>query len=71
LSRTTGMVTVTVGGLPAPVAFAGLTPGSAGLYQVNVSVPAGVQPGDQIPVSVSVDGKSSSGQIVMAIRQTN
>jgi len=71
LSKTTGLVTVTIGGLPTPVAFAGLTPGSAGLYQVNVRVPAGASTGNQVPVSVSVDGKSSSGQIVMAIRQTN
>jgi uncharacterized protein (TIGR03437 family) len=71
LSKAAGLVTVTIGGVNAPVAFAGLTPGSAGLYQVNVQVPPGIANGDLTPVSVSVDGKGSSGQIVMAIRQPN
>ena len=38
--------TVTVGGQPAQVQFAGLTPGGVGLHQINFVVPAGVGPGD-------------------------
>ncbi len=38
--------TVTIGGLPATVAFAGLTPGGVGLYQINVQVPAAAPNGD-------------------------
>lgn len=38
---------VTIGGQPAKVTFAGLAPGFAGLYQVNVAVPAGLKPGRQ------------------------
>jgi uncharacterized protein (TIGR03437 family) len=45
--------TVTVGGLPAMVQFAGISPGFAGLYQINFQVPEGIS-GDDIPVSVSV-----------------
>jgi len=36
---------VDIGGQPARVLFSGLTPGSVGLYQVNVVVPEGLQPG--------------------------
>jgi uncharacterized protein (TIGR03437 family) len=34
-SMTVNPVTVQIGGAPAAVSFAGLTPGSAGLYQIN------------------------------------
>ena len=44
LSMTVAPYLVTIGGQNAPVAFDGLAPGFAGLYQVNVVVPA-VPPG--------------------------
>jgi uncharacterized protein (TIGR03437 family) len=59
VSRTVNPVTVTIGGVPAIVAFAGLTPGSTGLYQVNATVPAGVAPGSQVPVVLSAAGQQS------------
>ncbi|HLG99222.1 MAG TPA: hypothetical protein VKX49_23125 [Bryobacteraceae bacterium] len=67
-SSTTAPVTLTIGGIQAPVFFSGLTPGSAGLYQVNAVVPAGITPGTQVPVAVSVGGKSSAGNIYMSIQ---
>jgi uncharacterized protein (TIGR03437 family) len=61
-------VTVTFGTQTVAAGFAGLTPGLAGLYQVNVNVPPGVTPGNQVPVTISVGGKSSAGSIFMAIQ---
>jgi uncharacterized protein (TIGR03437 family) len=40
LSQAIDAVTVTIGGVNAPVFFAGPTPGFTGLYQVNATVPS-------------------------------
>jgi len=58
LSYANAPVSVTIGGLPASVLFAGLTPGYVGLYQVNAVVPA-VTPGSQVPVVVTAAGQQS------------
>jgi uncharacterized protein (TIGR03437 family) len=65
LYRTVATPTVTVGGLPATVQFSGLSPGFAGLYQVNFQVPVGVT-GDDVPVSISV-GDSEADVRTIAI----
>ena len=67
LSTANAPVTVTFGNQTVTAGFAGLTPGLAGLYQVNVNVPPGVTPGNQVPVTISVGGKSSSSSIYMAV----
>jgi len=59
LSQTVDGVSVTIGGLDAPVVFAGLTPGFTGLYQVNTYVPAGTAPGDNVPLVITQGGRSS------------
>jgi uncharacterized protein (TIGR03437 family) len=59
---------VTVGGVPATVVFGGLTPGYVGLYQVNAIMPAGVAPGSQVPVTISVSGKSGQGNVTIAVK---
>src|SRR5580693_10029508 len=70
LILTIAPVAVNIGGIPATVLFAGLTPGYVGLCQVNVIVPSGVTPGTQVPVpvTVSVAGKSDAGKITIATR---
>ncbi|MCH8267906.1 MAG: hypothetical protein IH846_10340, partial [Acidobacteria bacterium] len=67
-ARTADPVTVTIGGVNAPVQFAGLAPGFTGLYQVNAVVPAGVTPGNDVPVVLSVSGQSSP-PVTMAVVQ--
>jgi uncharacterized protein (TIGR03437 family) len=58
-TRTVNDVTVSIGGQDAKVPFAGLTPGSFGLYQVNAVVPNGVVPGPAVPVTISAAGQTS------------
>ncbi len=54
-------VTATVGGLPAAVQYAGGVFGDvAGLMQVNLLIPAGVQPGGYVPVVLQVGNTSSN-----------
>ena len=52
--------TVTVGGVAAKVSFSGLTPGSVGLFQINVQVPADAPSGDAIPISLEIGGVKSN-----------
>jgi uncharacterized protein (TIGR03437 family) len=59
-SRTVAPVTVLVGGIPASVPFSGLAPGFSGLYQINLVVPPTAPLGDQIPVSLSIGGRTSN-----------
>jgi uncharacterized protein (TIGR03437 family) len=63
-----GSVTATIGGVPATVSFAGLAPGFAGVYQVNVVVPTGVAPGNSVPLVLTISGNQSPA-VTMAIRQ--
>jgi uncharacterized protein (TIGR03437 family) len=60
LSRAVNDVEVTIGGLPAEVLFAGLTPTQVGLYQVNVKLPSGLTPGPRVPLVVSAAGQVSA-----------
>jgi uncharacterized protein (TIGR03437 family) len=56
--------TVTIGGLPATVSFAGLI--SPGLYQLNIVVPANAPGGDQ-PVTLTYGGASIQAGTVLAV----
>jgi len=58
---------VIVGEIPVEVLFSGLAPGFAGLYQVNVQVPAGAVPGEDVPVTISMpNGLSDTATIVVS-----
>jgi uncharacterized protein (TIGR03437 family) len=60
-------VSATIGGLDAPVASAGLAPGMAGVYVVMATVPDGVAPGDQVPVTITA-GARSSHPVTMSVQ---
>ena len=62
---TVNPVTVTIGGVSAPVTYSGIV--GAGLYQINVTVPPGTPSGDQ-PVRASVSGLQTGPGTVVTIR---
>ena len=66
LAETTSLPTVTIGGVPAPVFFAGLAPGLMGVYQVNVLVPPVAPAGNNVPVRLSIGG-ATSNTVTLAI----
>lgn len=59
LARVVTMPTVTVDGNPATVLFAGLTPGSVGLYQIDFTVPANAKSGN-LAVVVAQNGSMAN-----------
>ena len=67
LAVTANTVAVTIGSLNAAVAFAGLAPGFAGLYQINAVVPPGISPSAAASVVLTVAGQSSVS-VTMGIR---
>jgi len=61
-------VSVTIGGAPAVVEYAGGAPGLvAGVLQVNARIPEGVTPGAAVPVVVKIGSASSQPGVTMAV----
>ena len=60
LAMASNTVTVTIEGISAQVLYAGLAPGFAGLYQVNVVVPSGVTTNATAPLVITAAGQSST-----------
>jgi uncharacterized protein (TIGR03437 family) len=67
-SSVTETITATVDGMPAKVTFAGLSPGSTGLYQVNVQAPFVVITGP-VTVQVTEGNISSQANVTFPYRQ--
>lgn len=51
-SRVTTSIKVLISDMPAEVQFAGLAPGSPGLYQLNIKVPSGVVPSTSAVIEI-------------------
>ena len=66
LSTTPQTPSVTIGGVSAQVLFSGLGAGFAGLWQINVVVPANAPSGDDLPVQISLGGVTSN-VVTMAV----
>ena len=62
-------VTVTIGGQTATPIYAGAAPAEvAGVMQVNVKIPAGITPGNAVPVAVTVGTASSPAGVTLAVK---
>jgi uncharacterized protein (TIGR03437 family) len=64
LNQTVVTPTATISGAAAQVLFSGVAPGFVGLYQVNVTIPAGIQTGDAVPVVLSAGGQNSNSATI-------
>jgi uncharacterized protein (TIGR03437 family) len=60
------LVTATIGGINAPVSYAGLTSGFVGLLQVNLQIPAGLAAGDY-PLVLTIGSASSASALVSVV----
>jgi uncharacterized protein (TIGR03437 family) len=63
LARVTSTPVVTLGGNPVPALFAGLTPDSVGLYQINIQTP-NVPADGNLALTISQNGVVSNATIL-------
>lgn len=68
LSIATFPITASIGGQPAQVLYAGLAPGFVGLFQVNLAVPQNASVGDQVPLTLTINGVPSQATAFIAVR---
>jgi uncharacterized protein (TIGR03437 family) len=62
-------VSVTIGGLPASVSYAGPAPGLVtGVFQINATVPSAVTTGNAVPVVVQAGSNASLSNITLAVQ---
>jgi uncharacterized protein (TIGR03437 family) len=62
-------VSVTIGGVDAPVAYKGAAPTAiAGLTQINAVVPQGVTPGPAVPIVLTIGGVSSQTGVTVSVK---
>lgn len=58
-TQTANTVQVTIGSTAAKVTFAGLAPGFAGVYEVDVEIPEGIETRPDVPVIIEAAGQRS------------
>ena len=62
---------IKIGNVTVPdnmVLFSGLVPQFAGLYQINVTIPNGVQPTNQVPVVIQMGNNVSPPNVSIAMQ---
>ncbi len=69
LPKPLAAVTVDIGGLPATVQYAGAAPHyMPGVLQINARMSPNVQPGNNVPVHITIGGVSSQAGVTLAVR---
>ena len=69
LCHANAMPTVSIGGVPASVAFAGQAPGFPGVMQINLNIPSNAPTGDRVSLVVtSADGTVMSNAATIAVQ---
>jgi len=60
---------VLIGGMTAPVAFAGQAPGFPGVFQINITIPQNAPTGNSVPLAMtSSDGSVTSNSATIAVQ---
>ena len=67
LRNTVDVPAVTIGGVAAPVTFAGLSPQFVGLYQINVTMPSTALPASAAAVQIEAGGATGSVETTIAV----
>ena len=68
LSVSAAPITVTIGGQNAVVSYQGTAPGLvAGVMQINAQVPAGIPPGNAVPVTITAGSSAGLATVTMAV----
>jgi uncharacterized protein (TIGR03437 family) len=69
LPKPVAPVTVNIGGYPATLNYVGAAPGyTPGVLQINAQISANVQPGNNVPVQITIGGVSSQNFVTLAVR---
>ena len=64
-----GKVSLTIGGIPASIYFAGTAPGGvAGAFQVDAFIPDGAPVGSAVPIVLNVGGTNSQAGLTIAVQ---
>jgi uncharacterized protein (TIGR03437 family) len=62
---------IKMGGVTVPdnlILYSGFTPAFAGLYQINLTIPAGITPSGQVPVVIQMGNVSSPADVTIAMQ---
>ena len=69
LPKPLAAVSVNIGGFPATIEYAGAVPGATpGMFEIRARISPDVQPGNQVPVHLTVGGATSQDGVTLAVR---